>query len=259
MKISVAVVDGDAQWRSFVRELLRRAPGVLLAGEYATGEEAVKQAPRDKPHVVLVDTVLPGMNGIQCARRLKQALPKVRIVIVAGLLQEDVLVEALRSGADGYLLKTQAEGQLLAAVREAATGGVPLAPEARKALVHWLRAAGTCACVRDRLSARAVEVLELRAAGLLNKEVADRMQVKPCTVKTFLERIRVKLDVASSTAAVAQLYGNGQRGSGGSPGEGTGPTGPRDRCRPGPMTWRFETTELPGSFKPWRGIRSPEP
>ncbi|MBI2926586.1 MAG: response regulator transcription factor [Verrucomicrobia bacterium] len=209
MNIQVAVVDGDAQWRSFVREMCRRAPGVSLAGEYATGEEAVKQAPREKPHVVLLDTVLAGMNGIQCTRRLKQALPKVRIVIVAELVQEDVLVEALRSGADGYLLKTQTEDTLLAAVREAASGGVPLAPEARKALIHWLRAAGTCACVRVRLSAREAEVLELRAAGLLNKEVADRMQVKPCTVNTLLERVRVKLDVRSSTAAVAQLYGNG--------------------------------------------------
>ena len=143
MHIQVAVVDGDAQWRSFVREMFCRTPGVSLAGEYATGEEAVKQAPRDKPHVVLLDTVLPGMNGIQCARRLKQALPKVRIVIVAGLVQEDILIEALQSGANGYLLKGQSEAQLLAAVRAAAAGVLPIAPEAGTALVHGVRGTGT--------------------------------------------------------------------------------------------------------------------
>ena len=137
MQIKVAIVDDDEGIRSSLATLIRRAPSLRLAGEYPDAETAVKEIPRRPPDVVLMDINLPGMNGVECVRQLKAALPSTQFLMLTVYEDSDSLFNSLKAGASGYLLKRTASARLLEAIRDVHAGGSPMTPQLARRVVQF--------------------------------------------------------------------------------------------------------------------------
>src|SRR3989442_6967858 len=129
MPIKVAIVDDDEGIRTSLAALIRRAPALRLAGDYPDAESALEEIPRRPPDVVLMDINLPGMNGVECVRQLKTALPSVQVLMLTVYEDSDSLFNSLKAGASGYLLKRTASARLIDAIRDVHSGGSPMTPQ----------------------------------------------------------------------------------------------------------------------------------
>lgn len=208
MNIRVSIVEDDAPARDILARWLRRAEGFQCVGEHATTESALVGLPREKPDVVLTDINLPGLNGIECVRRLKPLLPQTQFVMLTVYEDADHIFEALKAGASGYLLKQTPRAELLAALRQVHAGGSPMTSNiARKVVQSFQQPAATPAADAAELSAREREVLDLLARGYLYKEIADALGISLPTVNTYIRRIYEKLHVRSRAQAVARYAG----------------------------------------------------
>ena len=204
MPIKVAVVDDDEGIRTSLAALIRRAPSLRLAGDYANAEEALKDIPLRPPDVVLMDINLPGMNGVECVRHLKAVLPEVQILMLTVYEDSDSLFNSLKAGASGYLLKRTASSRLLEAIRDVYTGGSPMTPQlARRVVQHFSRPAEAESSV-SRLSPGEREFLDQLAQGYAYKEIADRMHISIDTVRSYVRTVYEKLHVHSRTEAVVK-------------------------------------------------------
>ena len=199
--LRIMLAEDHAMVREGTRQLLAQVPGFQVVGEAGRGDEAVELAGRLRPDVLVLDLRMPGLNGIEVARLLAAELPETRVLIVSAYNDEDYVVEALRAGATGYLLKTAPARELINAVRSVSAGALTLSAEVSQQLAaHMLRASGPT----RSLSARELEVLRLIAQGLANKEIASRLGISQRTVEGHLNNIFDKLGVASRTEAVYQ-------------------------------------------------------
>jgi DNA-binding NarL/FixJ family response regulator len=203
--IRVAIVEGEPAVRESMTRLVQSTPDFQSAGVFATAEEALQQLPGQKPEVVLMNGQLPKMSGIECADRLKQLLPSVQIVMVS--IYEDVehVLAALRAGACGYLLKRNAPEDLVAAVREAHLGGVPMPREIARKVIDALRRPADTTTEAEDLRPSEKKILELLALGLANKEIAIRLGLSAGTVRWHLENIYRKLHINSRTEAILKF------------------------------------------------------
>jgi DNA-binding NarL/FixJ family response regulator len=203
--ISVAVVEDNAGLRQSLTSVLEDSPGFTCAGSFASAEEALREIPDAPPEVVLMDINLPGMSGIECTRRLRELLPKTRVVMITVYRDNDKIFEALRAGASGYLLKRAAPQDILDAVVDVHQGGSPMSSEvARKVVETFQRPAPTAAASGGsvpELSARELEVLDLLSQGLPDKLIADKLSISARTVRFHLEHIYAKLHVRSRMEA----------------------------------------------------------
>src|SRR4051812_28531603 len=137
MPITLSIVEDDRLTRESVIAILGGQPSLRCLGAYATGEEAVKKIPREKPDVVLVDINLPGMNGIACVERLKRELPALQILMLTTYEDSDMIFDSLRAGAGGYLLKKTIPQNLISAIEQVHAGGAPMSLQiARKVVDH---------------------------------------------------------------------------------------------------------------------------
>lgn len=205
MNIRVSIIEDDAPARDILGRWLRRAEGFQCVGEHATAESALEGLPREKPDVVLADINLPGLNGIECVRRLKPLLPQTQFVMLTVYEDADHIFEALKAGASGYLLKQTPRAELLAALRQVHAGGSPMTSNiARKVVQSFQQPAPMPAADAAELSAREHEVLDLLARGYLYKEIADALSISLPTVNTYIRRIYEKLHVRSRAQAVAR-------------------------------------------------------
>jgi DNA-binding NarL/FixJ family response regulator len=204
MPIKVAVVDDDEGIRNSLTALIRRAPSLRLAGEYADAEIALKEIPRQPPDVVLMDINLPGMNGVECVRQLKAVVPDVQFLMLTVYEDSDSLFNSLKAGASGYLLKRTASSRLLEAIRDVHAGGSPMTPQlARRVVQHFTRSAETESSM-SRLTPGEREFLDQLANGYAYKEIADRMQISIDTVRSYVRTVYEKLHVHSRTEAVVK-------------------------------------------------------
>src|SRR5436189_5945312 len=137
MPIKVAIVDDDEGIRTSLAALIRRAPSLRLAGDYADAETALKDIPRRPPDVVLMDINLPGINGVECVRQLKFSLPSVQFLMLTVYEDSDSLFNSLKAGASGYLLKRTASARLLDAIRDLHAGGSPMTPQLARRVVQY--------------------------------------------------------------------------------------------------------------------------
>lgn len=214
VSIGIAIVEDDVPAREILAGWIRRADGFKLLGEYDTAEAAIAELPQLKPSVVLFDINLPGINGIECVRKLKPRLPDTQFVMVT--VYEDVnhIFDALAVGASGYLLKQAKRQELLDALKDVHAGGSPMSSQIARKVVQSFRrnesetANGETVC----LSQREREVLELLVRGFLYKEIADSLQIGVATVNTYIRRVYEKLHVCSRGQAVAK-YANLPMGS----------------------------------------------
>jgi DNA-binding NarL/FixJ family response regulator len=203
--ISVAVVEDNAGLRHSLKSVLEDSPGFKCAGSFPSAEEALREIPRHPPEVVLMDINLPGMSGIECTRRLRELLPRTRVVMITVYRDNDKIFEALRAGASGYLLKRAAPQDILDAVLDVHQGGSPMSSEvARKVVETFQRpapAAGRADAAAPDLSTREREVLDLLSQGLPDKLIADKLSISARTVRFHLEHIYAKLHVRSRMEA----------------------------------------------------------
>jgi DNA-binding NarL/FixJ family response regulator len=203
MAITVSIVEDASGVREGLTRLLNNATGFSCLASYPDGETALKQLPTRPPDVVLMDIDLPGMNGVECVRKLKAILPDIRVVMLTVYDNPEKIFDALSAGAIGYLLKKRVPEELLTAVREAYSGGSPMSSQIARKVVQFFQSFPP-ANELESLSARELEVLDLLAKGFLVKEIADQTRLGYGTVRTYIRRIYEKLQVHSRSQAVAK-------------------------------------------------------
>jgi NarL family two-component system response regulator LiaR len=196
--IRVVVVDDHLLVRSGLRAVLQIFDDILVVADADSGARAVAVCRRERPDVVLMDLVMPDMNGVEATKQVLEACPGVRVVALTSFTDEALVEDTLRAGAIGYLMKNVSADQLADAIRGAHAGRTTLAPEAAGALV---RAVAAPKVLGDTLSQREREVLKLMADGLTNADIADRLVIGVSTVKTHVSSVISKLGVSSRTEA----------------------------------------------------------
>ena len=206
MPISVAIVEDDAPLRASLSGILQRAPNCRCVGAFATAEDALQEIPALAPQVVLMDINLPGMDGVECVRRLAGLMPRAYILMLTVHDDPDSIFESLSAGASGYLLKPVRAAELLAAVKDVYAGGAPMTSNiARKVVQSFKRTSTTAPDDGKQLSPRERDVLDYLVKGYSYKEVADQMHISYSTVHTHIEHIYQKLHVQSRAQAVAKF------------------------------------------------------
>ena len=203
--IKVAIVEDSKTLREGFETLLNRTPGFECVCTCATVAEALRKIPKAAPDVVLMDIQLPDSTGVECTAKIKELLPATQIVIVTVYEDSERIFQALRAGACGYLLKRALPEKVIAAIREAHEGGVPMTPEIVRKVIGQFRNQAAAAQQVERLSDREKEVLELVMHGLGNKTIADRLGVTVAAVKWHLQHIYEKLHVHSRTEAALKF------------------------------------------------------
>ncbi len=202
--ISVAIVEDDVPAREILAGWIRDADGFKCAGEYDDAETALARLPQENPSVVLFDINLPGMNGIECVRRLKPRLPNTQFVMVTVYEDANHIFDALSAGASGYMLKQTKRSELIDALKDVHAGGSPMSSQiARKVVQSFRRGDSDKDDGTNDLSPREREVIELLARGYLYKEIAEKLAISVPTVNTYIRRIYEKLHVRSRAQAVA--------------------------------------------------------
>jgi NarL family two-component system response regulator LiaR len=196
----VMIVDDHAMVRSGLAAFLSVAEDCVLVGEAGSGAEALRLCEQAPPHVVLMDLVMPGMDGVATTRAILERFPRVRVIALTSFPEEHLIQEVLEAGAISYLLKNVSADELARAIRAAREGHSTLAPEAAKALIQRVTQPKTRG---HDLSAREREVLALMVQGLRNPEIAERLVVGRSTVKFHVSSILGKLGAQSRTEAVA--------------------------------------------------------
>ena len=196
-RIRVLVVDDHAVVRQGLRIFLETDPDFQVVGEAGDGAMAVRLAHALQPDIVLMDLLMPVMDGTQATRTIRRELAGVEVVALTSALDNDHVVAAMRAGAIGYLLKSAEADDLRRAIRAAAAGQVHLDPAAAARLVHEIRSPPS----PEALTARETDVVRLLAAGLANKEIGRVLGISEDTVKTHVSRILAKLGVQSRTQA----------------------------------------------------------
>ncbi len=199
-RIRVMIVDDHAMVRSGLSAFLLAFDDLEFAGEASGGEEAVRLCGDGKADVVLMDLVMPRMDGATATKAIRDACPHVQVIALTSFPEEDLVTSAIEAGAIGYLLKNVTAAELADAIRAAHAGRPTLAPEATSALIH--SATGGPAVGSD-LTEREREVLALMAEGLSNGQIASRLFVSDSTVKFHVSSVLRKLGAASRTEAVS--------------------------------------------------------
>jgi DNA-binding NarL/FixJ family response regulator len=206
MPITVAIVEDNDQLRGTLARMLNKAEGFRCIAQHPSAEAALEALPKEKPEVVLMDINLPGMNGVECVQRLKQAAPQILAVMLTAYEDTENIFNALAAGAAGYLLKRAPRAEILDAIREVHRGGSPMTTHiARKVVQSFLKPVAAPSGPTQELSAREQEVLDHLSHGFLYKEIAEKMGISYETVHTYIRRIYEKLEVRTRTEAVAKF------------------------------------------------------
>jgi len=205
MPINVSIVEDSDKFRETLARVLNRADGFRCISQYPNAEEALKALPQDKPDVVLMDINLPGINGVECVRQLKQLAPALQVMMLTVYEDTENIFNALTAGATGYMLKRTPRDELLEAIREVHRGGSPMTTHIARKVVQSFQRAAPAASPTEMLSPREQEVLDCLAQGFLYKEIAEKLSISYETVHTYIRRIYEKLQVRTRTEAVAKF------------------------------------------------------
>lgn len=200
--IQVAIVEDLDEVRQSLREMIEEAEGMTCRNDYADAEAALPGLLAEPPDVVVMDIGLPGMNGIECMLRVKLKNPDIRFMMFTIFDQDNQVFEALKAGADGYILKHEPMEEILEAIREIYVGGAPMSRHiARKVMRSFHRLPATPSGEAP-LTLRETQILEQLTQGLLYKEIADNLVITTGTVKQHIHNIYQKLHVQNRTEAI---------------------------------------------------------
>ena len=209
MPISVSIVEDNDKLRGTLAKVIGRAEGFRFVSDYANAEDAIADLPKAKPDVVLMDINLPGMNGVECVRKLKALMPQLQVMMLTVYEDTANIFNALAAGANGYMLKRTPTKELIEAVREVHRGGSPMTTHIARLVVQSFQKPVASVPAADgdlaELSEREQQVLDLLAQGLIYKEIAEKLGISYETVHTYIRRIYEKLQVRTRTEAVAKF------------------------------------------------------
>ncbi|MPM91491.1 Response regulator protein VraR [bioreactor metagenome] len=203
--IRVMVVDDHAVVRSGLNAFLSSYDDLQMAGTAKSGEEAVQLCEEIKPDVVLMDLIMPGMDGVAATKAIRKLLPKTQVIILTSFKEDTMIQKAIQAGAIGYLLKDVQADEIAEAIRLVNAGQSILSPEATQAL---MRVANQPRQLGYDLSDRELEVLALMVKGLNNTEIAEKLVVSLSTIKHHVSHILSKLDATNRSEAVALAVQN---------------------------------------------------
>jgi NarL family two-component system response regulator LiaR len=208
--ITVLIVDDHQVVRQGVRAFLESQPDIAVVGEAESGEIATQLAAEHAPDVVLMDLLMPGMDGITATQKVKEVSPRSQVIVLTSYHQDEHIFPAIRAGALSYLLKEAGPQELVEAVRKAARGEAVLHPRVAARLVQELHGARQdIANPLTTLSDRELEVLRLIAGGLSNAEIAQQLVISEKTVKSHVSNILGKLHLADRTQAAVFAWREG--------------------------------------------------
>lgn len=202
--IKVLIADDHTLFRQGLQRLLTESDDLVVVGEAVNGEEAVALAGQLEPDVALMDVTMPGIGGVEAARRLRQAQPQVQVIMLTVSEKDEHLFASIKAGAHGYLLKNAQRAELIEAIRRVCAGEAIVAPAMAVRLIEEFSSLSQPAEPEtDGLTDREIEVLHLVAQGLSNKQIAAELSLSEHTVKTHLRHILDKLHLRSRTQAAA--------------------------------------------------------
>jgi NarL family two-component system response regulator LiaR len=199
--VRVLIVDDHAIVRKGIRALLSEAGGFEVVGEAGNGQEAVLRAEETHPDVILMDLLMPVMDGIEATRQITSQQPKARILVLTSFAADNKVFPAIKAGASGYLLKDSSPDELVRAIRQVHRGEPSLHPTIARKLLQEIARPADLQPAPEALTAREMEVLRSIAQGLSNQEIADQLMVSEPTVRAHVSRILGKLHLASRTQA----------------------------------------------------------
>ena len=205
-RIKVLIVDDHAVVRQGLRTFLGMLPDIQIVGEAASGAEAVEAAGKAGPDVILMDLVMPVMDGVEATRRIRAANPDAKVIVLTSFAEDDKIFPAIRAGAAGYLLKDVKPAELVDTIRAVARGESRLAPDITRKILSGIAGAGRGQPPQEQLTGREAEVL---ARGRSNKEIAAELFIAEKTVKTHISNILSKLDLSDCTRAAVYAVKHG--------------------------------------------------
>lgn len=205
MRIKVAIVEDDDWIRENLSTQIRNSPRLQFLCAYANAESAIEGLPSKAPNVVLMDIALPGLNGIECVRRLKTLLPETQFLMLTVYEDSNKIFDSLLAGASGYLLKRTPQAEIVAAVAAVHEGSSPMSGHIARKVVQFFNQRGSSPAEIGNLSAREREVLEHLSRGMPYKEIADLLSISINTVQIHIKGIYSKLHVHSRGEAVAKF------------------------------------------------------
>ena len=208
-RIRAVLIEDQRRTREGLASLINGSPGMEVAAQYGSAEEALRSVAGVKPDVILTDLGLPGMSGIELVGRLHELLPSSPILVLTVYGEDRHVFDALCHGAVGYLLKDVEPARLLAAIRELYEGGAPMSPEVARRVVLMFQKFAPPNVERARLSERELEVLQLLAQGHSYKMCADRLAISHDTVRFHVRNIYDRLHVHSKSEAVVKALKSG--------------------------------------------------
>jgi NarL family two-component system response regulator LiaR len=207
--IRVLVADDHEVVRRGIAAILETEPGIELVGEARNGSEAVAENIQRQPDVILMDLVMPEMDGIEATRRIKEQAGSTRVLVLTSFAADDKVYPAIQAGADGYLLKDSGATALLEAIRGVYEGQTTLHPEITKKLLQRLARKTEPPDEVEPLTAREMDVMRLVAQGLSNRQIADRLVISEPTVRTHMTNLLGKLHLTSRTQSALYALQHG--------------------------------------------------
>lgn len=199
--IHVLIADDHAVVREGLRTLINTEPGLDVIGEAADGREAVQQTHELKPDVILLDMVMPQLDGLGAIKAIKEEQPEAKILVLTSFADDDKVFPAIKAGALGYLLKNSSPQRLLRAIRDVHRGEPSISPDVAKKLMMEMQRPAGLPLTAEPLTEREVDVLRLVAKGLTNQDIAAQLVIGEGTVRTHVSNILSKLHLANRTQA----------------------------------------------------------
>ena len=209
MSISLSIVEDLDEVREGLKQFISLSPEFKVLETFKTAEEAVGSIPKLKPDIVIMDISLPGMDGIDCIRAIRNKVPETQFMMFTVYENDEKVFEALKAGASGYLLKNTGLVQMIESLKELHDGGSPMSANIARKLVTVFRGKEDGDTRIETLSKRENEILQLLAKGLLYKEIADQLAISVSTVRQHIHKIYEKLHVQNRTEAINKAFGKG--------------------------------------------------
>lgn len=207
MSITLAIVEDLDEVRDGLKNFISLSQDFKVLDTFKTAEEAAYDLPKLKPDIVIMDINLPGMNGIECIRQIKDKTPNTQFMMFTVYENDEKVFEALKAGASGYLLKNTGLVQLIESLKELHNGGSPMSANIARKLVTLFRSEQKETTNLEILSSRENEILLLLTKGLLYKEIAEQLSISVSTVRQHIHHIYEKLHVQNRTEAINKAFG----------------------------------------------------